>query len=477
MGFQVRVLIAVLLLLALPLSVSLLTWQGLERMDLGLQQVAEEFSETRSLHPVDNELSVALFALQQGTPEMDEKALSSLKQAEGSLIQYLADQYNDVSDKEHQAQESGQASAVLLEIRDLVGPAWADLSRSDRMTRTLTIREGVRELYIDAEEGVLDAPRQSRSARRQTLGYVVSASLLFAAISIAFLLWSSRAIHRRLSELRDSMASDAENTKLAEARDVPGMVSQIEELNRRLHGKIEEKERELLKRERMAGIGLLAADVAHEINNPLNAMLGLSELSIRTASEPVDEQSRTELHESLTVIRREVLRCRGIVQRLMAMVRGTKPPQWVDVNRLLSESVDVARAARPDRAHCYVVGESEHSVSLFTSSEELRQIILTLLINAADAVPNDGRIEVDILKNDREILLRVRDNGRGFTAETQSNFSVPFSTTRQAEGGTGLGLSIAYAIAADIGAEIRAESEGPGKGSQFLVAFPAKESK
>lgn len=477
MGFQVRVLIAVLLLLALPLSVSLLTWLGLERMDLGLQQVAEEFSESRSLHPVDNELSVALFALQQSTPEFDEHALISLKNAESSLIQYLADQYNDVADEEHQAQESGQASTVLLEIRELVGPAWSELPLSDRMSRTLMIREGVRELYLDAEEGVLAVPLKSRTARRQTLWMVVTASLLFAAISIAFLLWSSRAIHQRLSELRDAMATDAENANLTEARDVPGMVSQIEELNRRLHGKIQEKESELLKRERMAGIGLLAADVAHEINNPLNAMLGLSELSIRTASEPVDEPARAELHESLIVIRREVQRCRGIVQRLMAMVRGTKPPQWVDVNRLLSEIVDVARAARPDRAHCYIVGESDDSVSVYTSSEELRQIILTLLINAADAVPHDGRIEVGVLRTNEEVLLRVRDNGRGFTAETQSSFSVPFSTTRQAEGGMGLGLSIAYAIAADIGAEIRAESDGPGKGSQFLVAFSAKETK
>jgi len=253
-------------------------------------------------------------------------------------------------------------------------------------------------------------------------------------------------------------------------------MTQLEELNRRLHHEIEEKDREILRRERMASIGLLAADVAQEINNPLYAMLGLSELSLRAVSAPIDESSRTELQESLNVIRREVIRCRGITQRLMAMVRGPKSPQWLDVMRLITETVEVARAARPDRAACYRVSNADRSIRLHTPSEELRQILLTLLINAADAVATNGVIEVDAQDTADEIVIRVRDNGRGFTLETQNDFAVPFATTKKSGDGLGLGLSIAYTIAADIGATIKAHSNGLEQGSLFVIAFTKKES-
>lgn len=476
MGFQLRLLIACILLLALPLTVSVITWQGLKSMDHELLEVAEEFSESRSLQPVDIELAVAAYALQQDSPESTPRAMASLREAERLLLQYLADQYNDVSDEEHQAEESSQASAALQEIRDLLGPSWETFSTADRLRGTNQVRSVIRDLYADAEEGVLRAPVSAKAARRRTLTLVVVSSIVCALICVGFLIWSSREVFRRLRELRNAMASDAENTPTQPARDVPGVMAQLEELNRRLHDKIEEKNREILRRERMAGIGLLAADVAHEINNPLNAMLGLSELSLRAASEPVDEQTRAELHESLGVIRREVIRCRGITQRLMAMVRGSKPPQWLDVMRLITETTDVARAARPDRAQCFVVSDLDRSIRLHTSSEELRQILLTLLINAADAVSQDGRIEIDAQDTGSEIWIRVRDNGRGFTAETQSRFAIPFSSTKHEEGGLGLGLSIAYAIAEDIGAEIRSQSEGPGHGSLFTIAFSSQES-
>ena len=439
-------------------------------------EVAEEFSESRSLQPVDVELALAAYALEQDSPQSATQAMVNLKEAERMLLQFLADQYSGISDEEHQAEEATQASAALGEIRDLIGSDWESLTTANRLRETNQIRNVIHDLYADAEEGVLLAPAAAKAARKRTLTLVVVSSIVSAFICLSFLLWSSREVFRRLRELHNSMASDAENTRAQPAKDVPGMMSQLEELNRRLHDKIEEKNREILRRERMAGIGLLAADVAHEINNPLNAMLGLSELSLRAASEPVDEQTRAELHESLGVIRREVIRCRGITQRLMAMVRGSKPPQWVDVMRLITETVEVARAARPDRAQCLSVSDLDRSIRLHTSSEELRQILLTLLINAADAVSHDGKIEVDAQDTGTEIWIRVRDNGRGFTAETQKKFAIPFSSTKHDEGGLGLGLSIAYAIAEDIGADIRAQSEGLGQGSLFTIAFSNQES-
>lgn len=474
MSIQTKLLIAMLLLLVLPLSVTGITWQGLSRMDVELRQVAIEFAEARRLQPVDVDLSLAAAELDHDEDRLQLRALDSLRRAEANLVGYLAEQYDDVSSREHQAEEAGSAARVLGEIRELIGTAWYSMPPQERADRVLEIRSGLRELYEEADSGVLSAPVQAQNTRRQTLVLVLVASLASAAICIIVSVWSTRSVFVRLRELRNAMASRSDGMQGSQPRDVGGVVSQLEELSARMALKIEEKSRELLRRERMASVGLLAADVAHEINNPLNAMLGLTELSLRTTvSGPIDDGVRRELHESLGVIRREALRCRAIVQRLMAMVGGAREPEPIDVARLLSDTVDIARAARPDRAACFVLTSPDKALSIHTRGDDLRQIMLTLLINAADAVNPDGRIEVDATRAGRETWLRVRDNGRGIDANAIQDLGVPFATTRTAQGGLGLGLSIAVAIATDIGAQIRAESAGPGRGSTFIIAIPA----
>jgi len=476
MSIQTKLLISMILIVLLPLSVTIVTWRGLVQMDAAIQHVIEEFSEARSLQPVESDLDVALLALQQGDPSLDALAIERLQSAEATLLRYLAEQYDDTADEEHQAGEALHASDAVRQIGDLIGPGWSGLGVGERAERVERIRGDIRELYVDTDSGVLVAPASARETQRRTLALVLIVSLVSALCCVLLSVWSTRGVIRRLRELRRHVLARTESHVQSEPRDVTGVMNQLEELNERMLLKIEENNRELLRRERMAGIGLLAADVAHEINNPMNAMLGLSELSLRTTGRgPIDDQGRSELHESLTVIRREVLRCRGIIERLMAMVRGNSTPQWFDAHQLLVETVEIARAARPDKVACFHVLGSDLSMQVLAPSQEVRQIMLTLLINAADAITDDGRIEVDATRSENEIWLRVRDNGRGFTPQMQESFDVPFKTNRANEGGTGLGLSIAYTLSADIGAELRSFSDGPDCGSLFLLAIPYEE--
>jgi signal transduction histidine kinase len=476
LGIQVKLLIAMVFMLVLPLSVTGITWYGLTRMDEELRQVAEEFGEARRLQPVDVDLSLAAAELEHDDDRLHGRALGSLRRAESNLVQYLAEQYDDVSPQAHQAEEASRAARVLADIRDLLGDGWTTMTVDERADRVLQIRGGLRGLYEEADTGVLSAPAQAQATRRSTLALVLAASLASAAACVVLSVWSTRGVIERLRELRNAMVASAHGSASPEPRDVGGVVSQLEELSTRMALKIEEKDRELLRRERMAGVGLLAADVAHEINNPLNAMLGLTELSLRaTVSGPIDDAGRRELHESLGVIRREAVRCRAIVQRLMSMVRSPRAPEPVDVQRVLAETVDIARAARPDRASCYILTSPDKPLSVTSRGDDVRQIMLTLLINAADAIGPDGRVEVDATRAGGEVWLRVRDNGRGLPADAIEALGVPFATTRAASGGTGLGLSIATTIAADIGAQIRVESPGPGRGSLFILALPDHE--
>jgi signal transduction histidine kinase len=476
MRVQTRLLVTMAILVVLPLSVAGVAWVGLWQMSNRLDAVSEEFAEARALQPIDADLTVVVVALRQETPAFDEIARARLARAQAALVEYLATQYDSVASDEHQAMESSHAGAMLVALESLLNSFRDDQTDGDERTaQAIALRDELRTLYTDAESGVQTAQRSAKATQRATMSIVLTASIATAVLCIGLSIWSTRGVNRRLVDLHRRLSVRSEGVVPRDPQDVGLVVNQIEAINERMLARMEENARELLRRERMAGVGLLAADVAHEINNPMNAMLGLSEVALRTAERgAIDEQGSAEMAESLRVIRREAMRCKGIVERLMAMVRAGREPSWFDANRLLRETVEVASAARPDRAACYRLAGAQMALPVLAPQEDVRQILLTLLINAADAIDADGRIEVDATRTDDEVWLRVRDDGRGFSAEERSDFFTPFRTSRAGQGGAGLGLSIAHTLAEDLGAEIRPFSDGPGRGSLFILAIPIR---
>lgn len=474
MGVRAKLVIMMVFLIVCPSGMSAITWFAMGRMDVEVRQVTEEFAELQRLQVIERSLTAAVTDLTTDPTHRSETALAHLRTAEAALVEFLASQHGSVAEEEHQAKEADHASKLAQTLGALTGQGWGDLSDGQRLASSEAILQRLNDLYTDAEAGVRLAPALAEQARRRAILMVITASLVSAAVCIAVLIWSTRGVIQRLRELHASLQNQTDQSAAPAPLDVEDVVTGIQAFNDRLLVRMEEKNRELLRRERMAGIGLLAADVAHEINNPLNAMLGLSELSLRaTSGERMSEADRQEVRDSLEIVIREINRCRGIVQRLMAMVRGPGQPQLFDATRLLSETVEVARAARPDKARCYVSLAQDRGTMVTAPMEDVRQIVLTLLINAADAVAPDGQITADATQVGDEVWIRIRDNGRGFTPEAQARFDVPFSTSRASEGGTGLGLSIAHAVARDIGASLRSESAGPGRGSVFILALRA----
>ena len=476
MNIRSASLFALVLTLVFPTGVTLIVWYGLRQLEMDIQLLTEEFDEAVLLRPIENNLSVALILLDETSLTAEESVLQRLHVAEQGLIVYLGEQYDGNASKDHQGDESLHASNALMGLQELIGPRWASLTGAQRREAVQSIQGDITNLYEDTGSGVLSVPALAHISHGRTLYAVFGVTLVAVASCSAFSLLILRSVHRRLLVLKRGIEEQSDIGSRGEAKDVDAAMSQLESLNEQMLQSIQDKNRELLRRERVFGIGLLAADVAHEINNPMNAMLGLSELSLRTLSQsPLDEQSQGELHQSLSVIRRELLRCRGIIEQLMAMVRTGGKPHWFDINHLLSETVAVARAARPDKGNCFHLLGSDRSLRGYAPQQEIRQILLTLLINAADAIGDQGRIEVDATRAQGEIWIRVRDNGRGFTPSMQKDFSIPFNTDRAEDGGTGLGLSIAYALTREIGAELRSSSDGPGTGSMFLLAITDQE--
>ena len=254
-------------------------------------------------------------------------------------------------------------------------------------------------------------------------------------------------------------------------------------LNRTLEDKVakrttqlEEKSRQLLntqkdlaQAERLAGIGLLASGVAHEINNPLAIIRGNAELLEMSARLNDSDQSEVE-----TIIR-QVDRVERIVSNLLAFSRTRKKiVRPFQITVLLDEILDQIGHQIPlapyriERLYRAVGGSIEGD------ADQLKQVFTNLIVNGLQAMENGGVLTVtaDVPEGAELCRITVADNGPGIPAEVREKLFTPFFRTKS--GGTGLGLAVSYGIVKDHGGEIRVESE-VGHGSVFTVLLPLRQ--
>jgi len=217
----------------------------------------------------------------------------------------------------------------------------------------------------------------------------------------------------------------------------------------------------------MATVGELAAGVAHEINNPLNNMMSLTEMMETMVDQGVDPKV---LREDLNILRQEERRCADIVQGLLDFGRP-KPPVLAPVQMLLLVEESIRLLTSKTRAA---------SVSISLSSEpnlpdilgdkgQLLQVMVNLLLNAIQESPKGAAIHVSLVQGQNEVLkCLVADQGRGLEQHQISRIFEPFYTTKQNRQGTGLGLSVSYSIIQRHGGEMGAH---PGKEKGLVLWF------
>jgi PAS domain S-box-containing protein len=220
--------------------------------------------------------------------------------------------------------------------------------------------------------------------------------------------------------------------------------------------------------ERMATIGRLVSGVAHEVNNPLAAILGFTDLLLENPEVPVSAR------EDLQIILQETQRTKDIVQDLLSFARQ-RPVQRepVQVNTVLRQTIKLRSY---DFASHGVEVTEEFDETLgpaLGDAQQLQQVFLNILNNAYDAVQETGRRGRIAIRTEREansVQVVVTDNGTGI-ADPQHIFD-PFYTTKQPGKGTGLGLSICYGIVRAHGGEIQCWNNAESGGSTFLVRIP-----
>jgi two-component system NtrC family sensor kinase len=220
--------------------------------------------------------------------------------------------------------------------------------------------------------------------------------------------------------------------------------------------------------EKMATIGRLVSGVAHEVNNPLAAILGFTDLLLENPDVP------KAAREDLQIILQETQRTKDIVQDLLSFARQ-RPVQRepVLVNTVLRQTIKL-RSYDFASHGVQVTEDFEESLpAALGDSQQLQQVFLNILNNAYDAVQETGRrgrIRIHTRRQGDMIEVAIGDNGTGI-ADPERIFD-PFYTTKQAGKGTGLGLSICYGIVRAHGGEIQCWNEESGEGSIFVVRIP-----
>ena len=230
------------------------------------------------------------------------------------------------------------------------------------------------------------------------------------------------------------------------------------EMLNRLDNAIEEQERMC----RLAATGELAATLAHEIKNPLNAIGG--------AADYIGKHTKGSLvKEFVTIITSEVNRINNLTSTLLSFSKTAEPkPEPSDLNKLVKEAVYLLSKESPE-LHVTLKEDLAGDLPLVDCDfNQIKQVTINLLINALDAVDEKGVITVRTWRKKNKTYLAVEDNGKGISEEIIHNIFNPFFTTKTR--GTGLGLAISKKIAREHGGDLTVEST-PGKGSIFTLVL------
>lgn len=241
--------------------------------------------------------------------------------------------------------------------------------------------------------------------------------------------------------------------------------SQLDELTAS-HSALLKLQAELVANDRLATVGKLASGVAHEVGNPLSGILGY--LSVMRMRQP----DNAELIDLVQRIEAEVQRIDQIVRGLLELGRPSRgKPQPIDVRPVIDSCVKLLGASR-DFEGVQVAVEGPSSLWLLAESGPFSQVLVNLLINAAQAMSGKGRIVVRAEQLGASARVIVEDEGPGLSAQAKERLFEPFFTTKAAGKGTGLGLAVSRHLLSQFEGELEV-GDRPGGGARFTIALPA----
>lgn len=245
-----------------------------------------------------------------------------------------------------------------------------------------------------------------------------------------------------------------------------------------LERQVQERSKQLVRSERLAGVGFLAAGVAHEINNPLASIAFCSEAlenRLGTLLNTADGGDAKVVRNYLRMIQEEAFRCKSITEKLLDFSRCADiQRERTDLASLIQGVVEMVLHMGKYRGK-HIVFQPREAVMALVDSQEIKQVVLNLVVNALDSMEVDGTLRIDLRQAEGMAEMSFADDGCGMPPEVLENIFEPFFTKRKVGKGTGLGLSITHRIVSQHQGEITATSQGEDLGSTFVVRLPIRQ--
>ncbi len=252
------------------------------------------------------------------------------------------------------------------------------------------------------------------------------------------------------------------------------MTARLHSTYRELSQQVQERGKQLVRSERLASVGYLAAGVAHEINNPLAAIAFCAEglerrLKALLTQSPAERETVLKYFKT---IQDEAFRCKQITQGLLEFSRvGEGQRQHIDLAEVVQSVLDMVQHLRNCQGKRIVFRPAGRPTAL-ANPQEIKQVVLNIVVNALDSMDEGGTLTISLAPKGPNVELHFADTGCGMAPEVLDKIFEPFFTANRTGRGTGLGLSISHRIVSQHGGEIEGSSPGPGRGSTFVVRLP-----
>jgi signal transduction histidine kinase len=233
----------------------------------------------------------------------------------------------------------------------------------------------------------------------------------------------------------------------------------------------------LVRTEKLAAAGTLAAGVAHEVNNPLASISSLIQILQARVPADADDERTAETREMLRVISQQIARITQVLRDMMDFARQRTPARAsLDINRVIESSIRLASFDKDFQRLQLATDFDTQVPQVSADADQLQQVFLNLLLNARDAMPEGGELRISTRHDARasEVVCEIADTGAGIAPEHLAHVFDPFYTTKPTGRGTGLGLAVCYGIITAHNGRIEL-APNDGQGTRVIVALPTQE--
>jgi two-component system, NtrC family, sensor kinase len=328
------------------------------------------------------------------------------------------------------------------------------------------LNQGLHSLFNNIKSDAIRITMNLEEVERQASLAAIGLGAIGAILGVLVTVWSVLTLRplRRLHEAVRKVAGGnyRERVDTAGGTEVADLAREFNAMAAALS----DREQELVRSERLAAVGKMAAIITHEVRNPLSS-IGLNAELLEEEVAPISQEA-VALSRA---IGKEVDRLTAITEEYLRFARMPRPRlEREDVNGIVAGVVEFQREDLAKRGVAVATDLAATLPSVAADEAQLRQALLNLFRNAADAMPTGGKLTVSTRAEDGAVEVAVRDDGPGIPAEHLPRIFEPFFSTK--EGGTGLGLALTQHIIAEHGGRIAVES-APGRGTTFRLALPA----